>query len=290
MRVWDRVTREQAKNDPDGKIVGTRWVFVKKGDKVRCRLVAQEFAGSDKREDRYAGTPPLSATRYFLSGIVSRGKRNGRGKLMVIDIKRAFLHGLCTRSIYIELPGAESEGGRYVGKLIRALYGTRDAPLAWLTVVKKDMKTMGVTECKVTNGVFTHHERDLRVVVHVDDFLLSGEAHQLSWFQDMMAKKYELKGQVAGWNRNGSRELQFLGRVIRLTQRGIELEGDDEHGELMEKEWDIIYSNPVAIPYVKPVATVTGAQVEAKHLSSADATLSSRCCTYQLHCLGSARS
>ena len=145
MRVWDRVTREQAKNDPDGKIVGTRWVFVKKGGKVRCRLVAQEFAGSDKREDLYAGTPPLSATRYLLSDIVSRGKRNGRGKLMVIDIKRAFLHGLCTRSIYIELPGAESEGGKYVGQLIRALYGTRDAPLAWLTVVKNCMKTMGFT-------------------------------------------------------------------------------------------------------------------------------------------------
>ncbi len=49
MHVWDKVTREQANNDPEGKVTGTRWVFVKKGDKVRCRLVAQEFAGSDKR-------------------------------------------------------------------------------------------------------------------------------------------------------------------------------------------------------------------------------------------------
>ena len=49
MHVWDRVTREQAKREPEGQIVGTRWVFAKKGDKVRCRLVAQEFAGSDKR-------------------------------------------------------------------------------------------------------------------------------------------------------------------------------------------------------------------------------------------------
>ena len=130
-------------------------MFVKKGDKVRCRLVAQEFAGSDKREDLYAGTPPLSATRYLLSDIVSRGRRNGRGKLMVVDIKRAFLHGLCTRSIYIELPGAESGGGRYVGKLVRALYGTRDAPLAWQTVVKGDMKEMGFHECKVTNRLCT---------------------------------------------------------------------------------------------------------------------------------------
>ncbi len=28
MNVWNRVTREQARNDPEGKIVGTRWVFV----------------------------------------------------------------------------------------------------------------------------------------------------------------------------------------------------------------------------------------------------------------------
>ena len=72
MGVWDQVTRGKAKTNPEGKIVGTRWVFVKKGEKVRSRLVAQELAGSDKREDLYAGTPPLSATRYFLSDSVSR--------------------------------------------------------------------------------------------------------------------------------------------------------------------------------------------------------------------------
>ncbi len=60
-----------------------------------------------------------------------------------------------------------------MGKLVRALYGTRDAPLAWLTVVKSDMKEMGFEECKVTNGVFTHRERDLRAVATVVDSLLS---------------------------------------------------------------------------------------------------------------------
>jgi hypothetical protein len=138
------------------------------------------------------------------------------------------------------------------------------------------MKEMGFSECKVTNGVFTHPERNIRVVVHVDDFLLSGEQHQLSWFQDQMAKKYELKVQTAGWNQGDNRELQFLGRVIRLTQTGIELEGDDKHVELMTKEWDMDYCNPVANPYVKPatgVASITDAASEAKDLSSADATL-----------------
>ncbi len=138
MHVWDKVTREQAQSDPDGKIVGTRWVFVKKGDKVRCRLVAQEFAGSDKREDLYAGTPPLSATRYLLSDSVSRGRKNKLVKLMVVDVKRAFLHGYCTRSVYIELPEAESRGVQYVVKLVRALFGPREGPLASLMAVKRD--------------------------------------------------------------------------------------------------------------------------------------------------------
>ena len=61
-------------------------------------------------------------------------------------------------------------------------------------------------------------------------------------------QKYELKVQVAGWDRDDSRELQFLGRVIRLTQTGIELEGDDKHVGLMEKEWEMTHCNPVSTP------------------------------------------
>ena len=108
-----------------------------------------------------------------------------------------------------------------MGKLVRALYGTRDAPLAWLTFVKNDMKEMGFQECKVPNGVFTHPERGLRVVAHVDDVLLSGEGHHLLWFRDHMMKKYELKVQVAGWGCDDAKELESLGRVLRTTPMGI---------------------------------------------------------------------
>ena len=72
--VWERVTREKAKQYLEGKNVGTVWVIVNKADRVRCRLVAQEFAGKDKRYDLDAGTPPFAATRYVLSDCVSRGR------------------------------------------------------------------------------------------------------------------------------------------------------------------------------------------------------------------------
>ena len=85
-----------------------------------------------------------------------------------------------------------------------------------------------------------HRERDLRAVAHVDDFLLSGEVHDLYWFRDQLQKKYELKVQVARWDREDNKELSFLGRVIRTTPIGIELEGDDKHVELLEKELGIV--------------------------------------------------
>ena len=40
MHVWDRVPRHEAVQSGH-IIIGTRWVYVDKGDQVRCRLVAQ---------------------------------------------------------------------------------------------------------------------------------------------------------------------------------------------------------------------------------------------------------
>ena len=95
---------------------------------------------------------------------------------------------------------------------------------------------------------FTHSKRDLRTVAHVDDFLLSGELHDLLWFRDKLLEKYELEVQVAGWDREDDKELSFLGRVIRLTPTGIELEGDDKHVGLLEEEWGMTNCNPVPTP------------------------------------------
>lgn len=103
----DRVPRSEAARHDQGKIAGTRWVYVDKGDQVRCRLLAQESAGNDKREYLYAGTPPLSATRYVLSNTASRCRGASSftsRKLMVLDIRTAFLHGVVTRTMYVELP------------------------------------------------------------------------------------------------------------------------------------------------------------------------------------------
>jgi len=202
----------------------------------------------------YAGTPPLSATRYLLSNTASRGRRYGLSpsrKMMVLDIRRASLHGLATRIIHVELPEEQSEGGQYVGRLLNTLYGTRDAPVAWQRVVQSEMARLGFEECRRTSGVYIHRVRDLRVVTHVDDFLVAGEIQHLKWLREELEKTYDLKVQIAGWQPGDSRELSFLGRTIRLTNSGIELEGDDRHVEGLIEEWNMQECRPVGTPYEK---------------------------------------
>ena len=64
---------------------------------------------------------------------------------MVMDVKCAFLHGVCRRRIYIELPRQDPKHGAadLVGLLQKAMYGTRDAPQIWAKEVQKVMEGLG---------------------------------------------------------------------------------------------------------------------------------------------------
>ena len=89
--VYHHVPRRVAEGDREGKFIGVRWVDVNKGTKevprIRSRLVGQEFAHGERRDDLYAPTPPLAAARYLLSTCASRGKQGpGDYRVLLLDI------------------------------------------------------------------------------------------------------------------------------------------------------------------------------------------------------------
>ena len=129
--VYTYVRRSEAQSVIGGKFIGTRWVQCNKGDTVRCRLVAQKFANGDPRSDLFAGTPPLFAARLLVSRVASRTDRDWT--LMALDVSCAFLYAPVKRDLFIELPVEDpaSASGEWVGKLQRAMYGTRDSPQMW---------------------------------------------------------------------------------------------------------------------------------------------------------------
>ena len=64
---------------------------------------------------------------------------------MFLDFKRAFLYGDCERDVYIKVPSEDPDcvEGVHVGKLRKALYGTRDAPAVWQKLVRKTLVDLG---------------------------------------------------------------------------------------------------------------------------------------------------
>ena len=80
----------------------------------------------------FAATPPLEAKKILFSLAVTEGygfDREGRNegmKLDFSDIRKAFFNAPARRVVYVELPHELAESGM-CGRLLKSLYGTRDA-------------------------------------------------------------------------------------------------------------------------------------------------------------------
>ena len=60
------------------------------------------------------------------------GRNHGHGgrKILVIDARKAHLHAMAEREVYVDLPPEQLVPG-VCARLNRCVYGTRDAPAGW---------------------------------------------------------------------------------------------------------------------------------------------------------------
>ena len=81
---------------------------------------------------------------------------------------------------------------------------------------------------------FRHESRDVRAVVHGDDFTLIGPRKSLDWFKARIEGRFEIKYK----GRMGPREeditsVRILNRRITWTDQGIKYESDQRHAEII---------------------------------------------------------
>jgi hypothetical protein len=245
-QVYNYVLKSEAKSDPDGKFIGARLVDINKGTEekptIRSRLVGQEFKQKDKRFDLYAPTPPLMSARYLVSRCASQGVKGGRkNRLMLIDVKKAFLYGRIHRNVYVELPQEDemSRSGLYVGKLDKAMYGTRDAPAVWQLELESTLCELGFKSCITTPCLYVQKKTDLRIIAHADDLLCEGSRKDLETFLGDISKKYEVKSTVIGPDEDEEKEAVFLGRRIQWKQSGLSWTGDREIVDGLLRQWNM---------------------------------------------------
>ena len=109
--------------------------------------------------------------------------------------------------------------------------------------------SFGFKRGRASSCCFYHPERDIRCVVHGDDFAFTGYDEDLNWVQAQMESRFLCKvagrlgpppaGSASAATAGGAAatsELRFLTRVVRWTPAGLKYEADPRHAELLLRD------------------------------------------------------
>lgn len=139
------------KKKPDMNIIGCKWVFKKKKDvhgevaRYKARLVAKGFKqeyGVDYLET-FAPVLKYKSLRILLALAAS----SNNIVIDQMDIKTAFINAEVDGDIYVELPEGVAGGDGMVLKLLKALYGIKQAPHLWNNKIDGHLKKLGFKQC-----------------------------------------------------------------------------------------------------------------------------------------------
>ena len=142
--AWTEVPLSEANGED---IVLTTWVFTRKRTpdgrikkwKARLCLRGDLMRGVN---NTFAPVVAFSTVRVFLVISIIAG-----WKTCSIDFSNAFIQAKRTQPIFVHVPkGFCTIKENHVLKLVRSLYGARDAPKLWLELLFKAFKEYGLTQ------------------------------------------------------------------------------------------------------------------------------------------------
>ncbi|MBW0534400.1 hypothetical protein O181_074115 [Austropuccinia psidii MF-1] len=191
LHVWDVVDLKS-----DYKLVGTTWVFRIKKDHLnnvveyKARLCAQGFTqtpGVDF-DKTYAPTGRLNSLRCLIAHAASKGLHFHQ-----IDVKSAFLNAPLTEVVYLSIPqGLDIDQRRSCLRLKKAIYGLKQAPLAWYQRLKEWLLKIGFSSCVLDPCVFFRSkDSPTWLYIHVDDIAIFGK--DVLTFKDEIAQEFDIK-------------------------------------------------------------------------------------------------
>ena len=102
--------------------------------------------------------------------------------------------------------------------MIKAMYGTRDAAQNWEDEYSDFMETVGFKRGKASPFIFFHEDRNIKAVIHGDDFTMLGTEHDLDWFRREISQIYEVKfrGRIGPTDKD-DKAVRILNRVVTWT-------------------------------------------------------------------------
>ena len=260
MGLYTKVPTQECYNKTGKAPITVRWIDINKGDSInpnyRSRLVAREI-NSHKKDDLFAGTPPLEALKSIISMTASGNKG---GVIMANDVSRAFFQAKACREVYVQLTDEDrllGEEGK-CSRLNYFMYGTRDAAQNWAKEYANMLVDIGFTQGQASPCVIYHRERNIRTFVHGDDYVSTAMPKQLEWLKIQLEGSYQIKTQWLGPGDGYSQEVKILNRVVGWDNaKGLTFEADPRHAEIIINQLKLSEAKMVFIPGTKDEGTTT---------------------------------
>ena len=158
------------------KLIKNRWVFDKKTDgRKKARLVAKGFSQIEGIDFNEIFSPVVRfETVRLMLALAALEDWHITG----LDVKSAFLYGELDEELYMEQPEGFKMRSQEtkVLRLKRAIYGLKQAALAWWKALDKSMAALGCKRLQSDSGLFVHTSKHstVIVIVYVDDALFMG--------------------------------------------------------------------------------------------------------------------
>lgn len=190
--TWEELLLPQGAN-----LVTTKWVFTVKLkvdgtiERFKARLVARGFSqqhGIDYTET-FAPTVRMDTLRLFLATVAKQGK-----ECWQFDIKNAFTESYLKEDIYLKPPvGVKVKTGNVL-KVLRSLYGLKQAGRDWNLLLKGFLVEIGFVQSRADPCLFTHKGRGISLLVYVDDIAAAAKlTSDLAWFDKTLRTRFNSK-------------------------------------------------------------------------------------------------
>ena len=246
--LLDNGTWELVKLPPDRKAIGCHWVFRIKHnadgsvERYKGRVVAKGFSqrpGFDYTET-FAPTAKWDSIRLILAIAALEDL-----ELESVDISSAFLNGDLDAEVYMKQPeGFEQHGPDWVCKLVKAIYGLKQAGRMWHIKLDKVFKEMGFSRIQSDHSIWIWRKGDTRIIipVFVDDMTIAAKStSSIQWVKTELAKRFKLHDLgPTSWLLGVHIQRDRANKTITLSQRQYILD--------MLERYNMSHCSPVHTP------------------------------------------
>jgi hypothetical protein len=232
---------------PDNvKPIGNKWVYKVKHkadgsiERYKARLVAKGYNQIEGLDffDTFSPVAKITTVRTLIALASVKSWH-----LHQMDVNNAFLHGDLQENVYMTVPpGVTSPKPNQVCKLLKSLYGLKQASRKWYEKLTGLLLSQGYQQSNSDYSLFTLSQNNsfTALLVYVDDIILAGDSlDEFARIKKVMDEEFKIK--------DLGKLKYFLGIEVAHSKSGISI-CQRKYCLNLLKDTGLLGSKPISTP------------------------------------------